>query len=60
MTDFQKLEWAEEARMRAVVGSCPRSMASVASGLRLYFAFVDKAFPAIRRYFPPQLEVLMA
>ena len=76
----QRLVWAEEARLQAILGGCKRSLASVRSGIRCYIAFIgvpvvpyvytlgcaccvsvaDKAFPGTRRYFPPELDHLLA
>eukprot|EP00973_Karenia_brevis_P096124 12430726-Karenia_brevis.AAC.1 len=46
--------------MSAILGSCPRSLPSVRSGLKCYMAFVDACFKKGTRYFPPQVEVLAA
>jgi len=35
--------WVEEARFDAILGSCPRSLTSVKSGLNAYIAFVGEA-----------------
>ena len=35
----EKRRWLEEARLDAILGSCPYSLASVKSGLRCYLAF---------------------
>ena len=38
----EKRRWLEEARLDAVLGSCPYSLASVKSGLRCYLAFAGR------------------
>ena len=39
MSVQQRQAWIEEARVKAILGSCSRSMASVRSGVRCYLAF---------------------
>ena len=38
----EKRRWLEEARLDAILGSCPYSLASVKSGLRCYLAFAGR------------------
>eukprot|EP00973_Karenia_brevis_P056120 7804649-Karenia_brevis.AAC.1 len=40
MIAIERCEWAEVYRIRAILGSCPCSEASLESGLRIYFRFV--------------------
>ena len=56
----QKSKWMETARLDAILGSCCRSMPSVKSGIRMYLAFVDETYEGPKKYFPPQLEWLLA
>ena len=56
----QKSKWMETARLDAILGSCCRSMPSVKSGIRMYLAFIDETYEGPKRYFPPQLEWLLA
>ena len=39
MSVQQRQAWIEEARVKAILGSCSRSMASVRSSVRCYLAF---------------------
>jgi len=56
----QKAMWMETARLDAILGSCCRSMPSVRSGIKMYLAFVDETYEGPKKYFPPQLEWLLA
>ena len=54
-------EWAERARVDAILGSCSRSLKEMKCGVRCYKAFVD----ATRQqpedcYLPPRIDTLLA
>ena len=54
-----KAAWRKQARTAAVVGSCPRSLHSLDSGIahwQKYIAIVHESRNASRMAFPPQLE----
>lgn len=44
LTEEERCLWAEEARVAAILGSCPRSIPMVQSGYRCYVSFMG-AFP---------------
>ena len=50
--------WLEEARLQAIVGSCPRSLESVKSGLRCWTGFAQDVLKLHGRELPPPLEGL--
>ena len=55
--------WRKKARVTAVMGSCPRSLASFKSGLRHWFEFLDITHGPERASLvamPPQLEDVLA
>ena len=52
--------WLEEARLDALLGGCRLSMKSLKSGVRCYMAFAESVNPLKKRYFPPELNVLLA
>ena len=56
----QKAVWMETARLDAILGSCCRSLPSVRSGIRMYVAFVEETYEGPKKFFPPQLEWLLA
>lgn len=58
-TEADKQIWLEDARLDAIVGSCRRSLPSVRSGIRCWFAFLD-ATVGTDTYFPPKAEWLVA
>ena len=60
MSMSDKAVWVEQARMSALVGSCPLSHKSVVSGLRCYVDFVHEMFDLRGREFPPTVEILLA
>ena len=43
-TDRERLEWIEQARINALMGSCQRSTRSIQCGLKAYYAFAGIAF----------------
>lgn len=60
LTADEKAVWMESARLDAILGSCCRSMPSVRSGIRAYLGFVEETYGGPKKYFPPQLEWLLA
>jgi len=44
MSDKEKATWAANARLQSVLGSCAKSLPSVRSGIRCYFAFAGLFF----------------
>ena len=52
--------WVRDARMAAILGSCPRSHKSALSGLRCYMKFCEKVLHLGGREFPPSVESLLA
>jgi hypothetical protein len=53
-------DWCKRARTEAVIGSRPRSLPSVASGLRCWVSFADAALNVKGKYLPPSIDALMA
>ena len=43
MSELQMFEWAEQARLDAIIGCCRLSMASWKSGVRCYIAFAGRS-----------------
>ncbi len=58
--DEDKLLWVAKARMEAVLGSCPRSLKSVLSGIRAWMAFAGGILGREGNEFPPTLDGLLA
>ena len=56
-TDWERLVWLESARIEAILGSCPKSLPSVVSGIR---AFAAEILRAGGHEFPPTLSGLLA
>ena len=55
--------WRKRARVTAVMGSCPRSLASFKSGLRHWLEFLDITHGPVRASLvamPPQLDDVLA
>ena len=59
-SDESKVEWREQARMQAILGSCPRSIEKVKSGLRCWIDYHAKLGNKSGPSFPPMIEDLMA
>lgn len=55
-----KVEWLEQARLQALLGSCPHSHKSFQSGLRCYVAFAVKVLGLPGRELPPTIASLLA
>ena len=51
--------WLSEARVAAILGSCPRSRESFRSGLRNYIRFAKVAFGGGELGFPPSVDTLL-
>ena len=52
--------WCERARVDALLGSCPKSIESVKSGIRAWLEFVEIVLSGQRDAFPPSLGGLLA
>ena len=52
--------WIEQARVQALIGSCPRSLPSVLSGMRCWFAFAQRVLKLQGQELPPPLQGLLA
>ena len=52
--------WYQEARIRAIIGSCPRSLESAKSGMRAYVDFCRRVLKKTGSIFPPVLGDLLA
>ena len=55
-----RVSWAEEARVRAITGSCPKSLASVVSGLRCWLDFACRVLGRKGQELPPTEDGLVA
>ena len=53
-------EWVDNARNLAILGSCPKSLPSVRSGLRCWFNFAKEALGREGSELPPSLDGLLA
>ena len=59
MSTDVRLQWLEEARVNAVLGSCKHSLKSLRSGFSCYAAFVRLADP-LGEAIPPKLDLLLS
>ena len=62
-TDEGKAQWRHEARVAAVLGSCPRSVASLKSGFRNWVKYICYTYPeeeSCQRVLPPLLSDVVA
>ena len=59
-TEKQCAEWVERARVNAIAGCCPKSHASLFSGLRCWVAFAQRQLKLRGREFPPKVPHLIA
>lgn len=41
-SDIERIEWLERARVAAIVGTCPRTVSSVISGVKCWSSFARK------------------
>ena len=55
-----RLQWLEEARVNAVLGSCKHSLKSLRSGFSCFAAFARVADPGCVNVIPPKLDLLLA
>ena len=55
-----KQDWAEKARLSAILGSCPRSHKSMLSGARCWISFAHIVLQIEGKEFPPPLSGLLA
>ena len=55
-----RAEWLEQARLQALLGSCPNSHKSFQSGLRCYVAFAVNVLGLSGRELPPTIASLLA
>ena len=53
-------KWVEESRTKEIIGSCPKSIPSVLSGLRCWCAFASKVLNCEGRELPPSADGLVA
>ena len=58
-SEAARIRWLEDARVRAILGSCPKSHASVMSGLRCWFAFASKVLHRSGSELPPTVDGLV-
>jgi len=59
-TEKDRASWIANAKLQAILGSCPKSHASVLSGIRCYIAFAEKVLKIEGEVFPPSREGLLA
>ena len=59
-TENDRRVWEFEARVRAIVGSCPRSLESAHSGMRCWLAYYRKGLKKCGEAFPPALDDLLS
>lgn len=53
-------EWAERARVRAIVGRCPGTVDKIHCGVRAWLRFHEARFGHLRFTFPPRVPDLLA
>lgn len=60
-TQKERNKWCEQARAAAILGSCSRSLPSMKSGCRCYFAFAERILGKTQsQALPPTLDELLA
>ena len=59
-TDADRKVWEVEARARAIVGSCPRSLESARSGMRCWISYYRRGLGKDGNAFPPVLDDLLS
>lgn len=52
-------EWRQKARLAAILGSCPKSIASLRSGVRHWQRFINIAYGDSAAAFPPKLASVL-
>ena len=55
-----KRQWVEQARIKAILGSCPKTRQSALSGMRCWCTFAQNVLDLKGREFPPPLDGLLA
>ena len=58
-----KAAWRAEARVAAVLGSCPRTLKSTRSGLNHWIKFIELTYSAaevVVKILPPLLDAVLA
>ena len=55
-----RVKWAEEARLQAIVGSCPAALMSARSGMRAWLSFCRGFLGRVGEVFPPEIDDLLA
>ena len=58
--DVDRTFWVQQARVQAIVGSCPSSLASVKSGVRAWLAFCRRCLKRSGDVLPPEVGDLLA
>ena len=59
-TPAARANWVERERVRSLLGSCPRSIASLRSGIRCWHGFCEGALGLGGAQIPPALDSLLA
>ena len=57
--DVDRTIWVQQARVQAIVGSCPASLASVKSGVRAWLAFCRCYLKKSGNVLPPDVDDLL-
>ena len=55
-----KIEWVQQSRLNAILGSAAKSRASFVSGLRCYLEFTSAVLNVGGNEFPPSVDHLLA
>ena len=58
-TEAKRLAWLAAARTNAILGSCPKSLKSLISGLRCWFCFAQQELRLTGRELPPTVDGLL-
>ena len=62
-SDKEKTEWRHEARIAAILGSCPKTLQSTRSGLNHWIKFIKATYGAAEadsKILPPKLGDVIA
>ena len=54
-----RLEWCRQAKIAAILGSCPKSRKSFASGIKHWISFAEQVLGGRNMAFPPSLEGIL-
>ena len=57
--EAEREAWRKQARVAAILGSCPKSRASMMSGIRNWIKFMDEVLGNREIAFPPRLEDIL-